>query len=152
PCSGGVMKDPYRFRPSLEGLEARDVPASFNSTALFNTVLQTLVNQSIMQGVAQNMIALGHPTAQFTAGPVMQQVVAESNVAEKTLCALHAYMQEQMASNPFMAGAYGKLWGAVAQLEAQAQMNEAMARNVGNFLGVSLPSDAPPIPPPPPPT
>src|SRR5262245_18595618 len=131
PHSGGAMKERLRFLPSLEGLEARDVPASFNSGALFNAVLQTLVNQSIMQGVAQNMIALGHPSAQFTAGPVMQQVVAESNAAEKTLGELQAYMQVQVAANPFMSGAYVKLWGAVAELEAQDQMNEAMARNVG---------------------
>src|SRR5262249_43420503 len=146
------MKEPFRFRPSLERLEARDVPAAVSQTALFDAVLHTLVNQSIMQGVAENMIALGHPSAQFTAGPVMQQVVAESNAAEKTLGELQAYMQVQVAANPFMSGGYVKLWGAVAEPERQAQMNEAMARNVGNFLGVSIPPDVPPIPPPPAPT
>jgi len=141
------MKQPNRFRPRLEPLEARDVPAA--TSALFNAVLTTLVNQSVMQGMAENTIALGHPTAQFTAGPMMQQVVAESNAAEKAFSDMRTYMHEQVAAHPFMAGAYAQFWGALAELEMQAQINEAMARNVGNFLGVALPSDTPLIPPPP---
>jgi hypothetical protein len=119
------MKVPNRTRLSLEALEARDVPAA--TSALFNAVLTTLVNQSVMQGMAENTIALGHPSAQFTAGPVMQQVVAESNAAEKTFSEMRAYMQDQVSAYPFMAGAYAQVWGALAELEMQAQINEASA-------------------------